>query len=47
MLVTGIYLFNWVVNLIALGIGVFVLGVGIFIFVVIISEVLRLIEDKR
>ena len=46
MLDTGIYLFNWVINLIALGIGVFVLGIGIFIFTIIVSEILR-IYGKR
>jgi len=46
MLDTGIHLFNWVINLIALGIGVFVLGVGIFILMIIASEVFR-IYGKR
>ena len=46
MLDTGIHLFNWVINLIALGIGVFVLGVGIFIFMIVTLEVLR-IYGKR
>ena len=46
MLDTGIHLFNWVINLIALGIGVLALGVGIFIFMIILSEVFR-VYGKR